>query len=91
MDYKLFLKINEYNKYFICRIKKNTIAIDTNQDDIIFIKNSITLRIIKYDINNTLYYLCTNLIDIYNIDTLKQLYHKRWLIEENFKLIKKQQ
>lgn len=47
------------------------------------------MRIIKYVINNNDFLLCTNLFD-FDYETLKLIYHKRWTVEEYFKLIKKQ-
>jgi len=97
VDYKLFNKININNKYFICRIKKNTLKIDNSKDDFIitttFYDDSKKikyekLRVVKYIINNSIFYLGTNLFDGFDIKSLKDIYHKRWSIEEYFKMLK---
>jgi hypothetical protein len=49
------------------------------------------IRIVKYYIKDKLYCLATNLFDKnkFSIDIFKMFYHKRWDIEEYFKLLKK--
>ena len=49
------------------------------------------IRIVKYTVIDTDYYIATNLYDRneYTIDKLKQIYHDRWEAEEYFKHIKK--
>jgi hypothetical protein len=75
--------------FFISRLRGNLKCIP-NIDDEIVNYNGATIRIIKYIINNNSYYLATNLIDKneYTIEVLKQLYGKRWVVEEYFKYIK---
>lgn len=89
LDFKMLSEINNNKKYFICRIKKNTKQLDNSKDDYI-IQNKYfeKLRIIKYIINGNPYYLCTNLFDNFDNETIKAIYHKRWCIEEYFKLLK---
>ena len=62
------------------------------------LKDNKTTRIVKYVIGNTPYYLATNLYDEHSLPSvetefsivkLKQLYHKRWTVEEAFKYIKR--
>ena len=94
-SYKCVDKLNEKNLKFVFRIKKDSKLIDNKINDYVkeieydYIKYK--LRIIKYIINDNSYYLATNLFDEneYSIGILKDLYHKRWTIEEYFKLVKK--
>jgi hypothetical protein len=89
LDYSLLDIINKNNEYFICRIRKNTIYIDDSKDDYIITTSKCNkLRIIKYTVNSSIFYLCTNLFNGFDIDSLKNIYNKRWSIEEYFKLIK---
>ena len=63
-----------------------------NTDNDYIVKNSNhDIRIVKYYIKDKLYCLATNLFDKnkFSIDILKMFYHKRWDIEEYFKLLKK--
>lgn len=89
VNYFLFNEININNKYFISRVKKNTKYLNISKEDqIIQINDTCKFRYIKYIINDNEYLLCTNLFD-FDIEILKMIYHKRWSIEEYFKLIKK--
>lgn len=50
---------------------------------------ALKIRLIKYTINETTYYLCTTLLDpIYTLDILKDVYHSRWGVEELYKISK---
>ncbi len=47
------------------------------------------MRLIKYKINGTAYFLGTTLLDSpYTIETLKEVYHARWGVEELYKVSK---
>jgi hypothetical protein len=99
-SYNLLYKLHSINVYPIFRMKKNYnfvkdfIKSQTN-DKIIEICNKetnntkIRLRLVKYKIEGKLYILGTTLTGKkYNIPLLKDLYKKRWSIEEYFKSIK---
>jgi hypothetical protein len=90
LDFSLLESLHKNNKYFICRIRKNTKQLDETRKDYI-IKNNYfdCLRIIVYIINNKYYYLCTNLKENIDSDTIKNIYYKRWSVEEYFKMLKK--
>ena len=47
----------------------------------------INIRIIKYKINKDRYFIATNLMDA-KVEIIKDLYFKRWSIEEYFKYVK---
>ena len=91
MSDAFFDHMNKNNLFFICRIKENSLYISkTSNDDVIKNKNGNYVRIISYKINNKSYYISTNLLkkNEYSISVLKQIYHKRWNVEEYFKYIK---
>ena len=90
LDFSLLETLHKNNKYFICRIRKNTKQLDKTHTDYI-IKNNYfdRLRIIVYIINNKYYYLCTNLKENIDSNTIKNIYYKRWSVEEYFKMLKK--
>lgn len=90
MSEELFNFMNNKELNYICRIRDNSLCIPNNDDDIIINSNGFQKRICKYTINNKCYYLATNLVNRYeySINTLKQIYHSRWDIEEYFKYIK---
>lgn len=75
---------------YVCRLRKNIKIIPKDSDDKILYKNDNPIRIVNYKINNTDHYIATNLIDRdeFTINSLKELYHKRWTVEEFFKYIK---
>lgn len=79
------------NIKYVCRIKKNTNIIDKNNEDMITKINidnrTIKLRVTNYKINDTEYYIVSNLFNMneYTIDKIKQFYHNRWDVEEYFK------
>jgi len=84
--------LNNQNKFYIIRLKENLNIIQKNNkdDDYITKHKNIDIRVIRYKINNNNYYLGTNLFDtnIYDINKLKMLYHKRWDIETFFRTLK---
>jgi hypothetical protein len=53
-------------------------------------KRKVTIRYLHYKIGENDYHLATNLFDKdkFPLETIKVLYHKRWSIEEYFKLVK---
>lgn len=91
------------NNNAVFRLKKsysfiNKFANSSITDTIIYVKNtrkvkkstigSIKLRLIKYEINDTIYILGTTLTDKkYTLDFLKELYKDRWQIEEFYKIL----
>ncbi len=86
-----FNHMNKHNLFYICRIKENSSYISKTHNDIIIENNNNNkIRIINYKINNKNYYIATNLLNKneHTISVLKQIYHKRWSIEEYFKYIK---
>lgn len=92
--YTFFEKLEKLGLKYVCRLRSNSSLIDPNLNDSIKQygdDNDKTIRIIKYSIKKTNYYLATNLYDRdeFNISKLKQIYHKRWSIEEAFKYIKR--
>jgi hypothetical protein len=76
-------KVIEYNPSVTVKheIKKRGIKIDCKP---------ISLRLIKYKINDETYIIGTTLTDSnkYQPDLFKELYHKRWNIEELYKISK---
>jgi len=92
VDSKLFKVLNNKNINYVCRLRENSLLLPKKSNDhIVHDQNGDRIRVIKYTINNNNYYLATNLYDSmeFSIDKLKDLYHKRWSIEEYFKYIKK--
>jgi len=90
---EFFNKINNLKLFYICRLAYTSSLIPSDSDDkIVETKKGDKRRIITYEINSNKYYLATNLFDseTYSAETLKQLYHSRWDIEEYFKYAKKQ-
>jgi len=79
-SYNLFDTLIEHNIDFICRITKPIYVANTNKK----------YRYVKYEINEKEYYLMTSLHNEnkFTSDILKELYHKRWTVEEYFKFIK---
>jgi hypothetical protein len=96
MSSVLFSSIHSMNNYFICRLRKNLIInenIDKNLTDYEIDYSSQILpkmRIIKYTINDKPYYIGTNLFDkeTFTKKYIEDIYHKRWSVEEYFKIIK---
>ena len=88
---ELLKYISKKNLFLIVRMKSNSLIvqhmIDKNIDEYFYLNKFKLLKVIKYSINNEDYYLCTNLIDK-SINYLKDMYHKRWSVEEYFKTIK---
>ncbi|HEY5689319.1 MAG TPA: transposase [Yeosuana sp.] len=87
-------KLNSKKLKFVCRLKKNLIILDDDNNDYTtyVINNGIKhkLRIITYSMGGHEYYLATNLFESneYSIKILKDIYHSRWTVEELFKLLK---
>jgi len=91
MDHKLFKFLDDKKINYICRIRENSIIIPENSnDEEVIDKHNNKMRIITYTIDKNDYYLATNLFDKkeYTISQLKDLYHKRWRIDEHFKYMK---
>ena len=91
MDYNMFSEINKSNNYFVCRIRDNSLIINktVNEQIIHNYKNISFLRVINYKINDKYYHIITNIpSSMYTCDEIKNIYHKRWSIEEYFKYIK---
>ena len=91
MDYDMFSQINKTNNYFVCRIRDNSLIINkTKNEQIINNYNGINfVRVINYKINDKYYHIITNVpSSMYTYDEIKNIYHKRWNIEEYFKFIK---
>ena len=76
------------NQLFICRLNKNSLLIDNQQQDHSANVNNNNVRIINYITNGNEYHLITNLSIEYTKSDIQQLYKRRWDIEEYFKYIK---
>ena len=89
-SYDFITKLNNKNINYVLRINKNSKFIDNTINDKIIYYNKIKIRIVKYSINNQDYYIATNLYDTkrFSLNVIKNIYHKRWSIEEYFKYIK---
>lgn len=99
-SYDLLYRLHSINVYPIFRMKKNYNFVkefidDKLDDKIITICNKetkntkIKLKLVKYKIEDKLYVLGTTLTDKnYDLSLLRDLYKKRWSIEEYFKCIK---
>lgn len=96
MGTELFNTIHTLNNYFVCRLRKNLTIYenaDKNFTDYEIKYSSKVLpkiRIIKYTINENEYYIGTNLFDkeTFTKKYIEDIYHKRWSVEEYFKIIK---
>ena len=102
MGQNLFNNIHITNNYFLCRLRGNlkwfknvnNTNIDKIDPDDYYVdvnyENLKKIRIIKYIINENEFYLGTNIDDKINFDKekLKDIYNRRWKVEENFKLLK---
>ena len=90
-DTKLLKILNDKNFNYIMRYKKNDLnvkkLINNNLEEYYFEINNKKNKVIRYFINETPYYLLTNLIDM-SIDKLKNNYKKRWDIETHFRDLK---
>lgn len=89
---KLMIKLSIKNIDFIIRMKKSSLCvknmIKNNLDNAFYkIQNYGIVRLVKYSINDNDYYLSTSIFDKH-IDYFKEMYHKRWHVEEYFKTIK---
>lgn len=85
-----FSELCSNNVSFVCRIRENLNIINKQSIDSKIVIDGHEIRIISYKIGNMNYYLATNLLDSneFTIDALKNIYHKRWSIEEFFKFLK---
>lgn len=64
--------------------------LETEKDIIIDIVNNNfigKMRLIKYELNNNIYYIATSMLDE-PIAKIKMLYHRRWGVETNFRVLK---
>ena len=88
----MVIELNKYNVKYLFRLKK-----DANKQINIFFHNKrkkseriliegYRMRIFKYKIDNKIYLCGTNIND--SINNLKNLYKKRWTVEEGFKTMK---
>jgi len=84
-DKKMFAELATSDKLFVCRSRESVIFKGIDTDDI-YVKN---VRYVKYFINNIEYILATNISkDIMSINELKNIYARRWDVEEYFKFVK---
>lgn len=88
---KMISELHKRNINYIFRIKERSkfisenIKIQANAEAMVFNNN----RIVKYSIGNKAFYILTDLKENdYPHDTIKQMYHERWQIEELFKFQK---
>lgn len=102
---EMYNELSKHKLYFICQIKKNNshryaktcccayLLISNNKNNIIDVNytNIKQIRIINYKCSNNEYYIATNLIDKVNypLDMIKNIYHKRWNVENFFRYLKK--
>jgi hypothetical protein len=100
-SYDLVNILNSKNIHYIFRIKnsykiiKETFRDLPNNKNYDVILNTIynnvpyKIRIIKFYIDDKEYYIATSLLNnIYSTEWFKNIYHKRWQIEEHFKTLK---
>ncbi len=87
-DIDAFIHSNETDKIItLMPDKERQRSIREDYPDIQFIP--LKMRLIKYKINGTFYFLGTTLLDSqYTIEALKEVYHARWGIEELYKVSK---
>jgi hypothetical protein len=86
----LYKQICDNDARCIVRLKSNSSLINHNNDNDndIIINETYYGRIVKYIINNNEYYLLTNLDrNIFDSNIIKEMYHRRWDVEEYFKLL----
>ena len=86
--YPIFrMKMNDNNVKDLLKRQLNDKVYTVSTRDTLFL--SIKLRLVKYTIDDNIYVLGTTLMDSkFTINVLKNLYKKRWDIEEYFKTIK---
>ena len=89
-DY-LFCKCVQNRLIPIFRLKSDLLCVkaltNSNLNELnTTLKGNVSMRVIKYRINKTDYYIGTS--SDATIDEIKELYHIRWSIEEFFKLLK---
>ena len=90
-DAKLFKTLSDNNDYFICRLRDNSLIINKNitEGDYIVATNVPNTRVINYKMNDNDYFIITNIpSSVYSHIDIKNIYHKRWIVEEYFKYIK---
>ena len=87
----MFDFMNDNKLFYICRMRENSLLIDSTKDDFTTkMKNGAGIRIVKYTINKKNYYMATNLLDAkhFPISFIKENYGHRWTVEEYFKYVK---
>lgn len=92
---KLVTVLNQNKLKFVFRMVKSSTLVKTLNDNkiddnIFFIEDEsykFFMRVVKYTIEKTDYYLGTNMF-FEDITYLSNLYHKRWFVEEFYKTIK---
>lgn len=84
---KAFIESNE--KEAVVTYKPNKPSIHTCEENSLPTA-PIQLRLVRVELPNSVEVLITNLMDAekYDVTLFKSLYHKRWGIEENYKLLK---
>ena len=88
---ELFESIQNKGLFFICRMRKNSLLINHDENDAkVKLKNGHNVRIVTYTIDEKDYYMATNLMDNqkHSIATIKSIYNDRWNVEELFKFVK---
>jgi hypothetical protein len=89
---ELILELMKNRLKYVIRMVKSSLLVkylnkNKIEDNTFIMYNLFWMRIVKYKINDTEYYLATNIFSK-DINYLKDLYHKRWSIEEFYKTIK---
>ena len=85
--------LNKKNVNYVFRMKKNSLyltnLIEKNINEYKFSKNEVHYKVVRYKVNENekYYYLLTTLVNE-SIENLKDLYYKRWSIEEHYKELK---
>ena len=89
---KLFTEIDKSNNFFICRLCENNLIINNSiREQIItnYDENLKYIRVLNYKVKDSEYHIMTNVpTNIYSLNDIVDIYHKRWNIEEYFKFIK---
>lgn len=95
MSFELFEKLINSSIHPVFRLRENLDVVKkaTSNDCIMQLtkdKKSIPIRVIKYEINGSFYYIGTDLFDRnrYSIDYFKKIYWSRWSVEEFYKFLK---
>lgn len=90
-DNRLFKTVSDNNDYFICRLRDNSLIInkDIIEGEYNVNTNIPNTRVVNYKMNNNNYFIITNIPSlVYSYTDIKNIYHKRWIVEEYFKYIK---